>query len=122
MHFALPPRKTSHPPPYVRNSTLTAAAQRRRKQFQLLAYTVLGLLTLYLVVEVCLSFSATDDAGYGATDIQGAQDIVIVTVFDTTSMSEDYMRIVRANRDDYAARHGIPVCRPIRAVRQLTES
>src|SRR5689334_170362 len=107
MHFALPPRKTSHPPPYVRNSNLTAAAQRRRKQLQLLAYAVLGLLTLYLVVEFVFSFGAAEDHDHAATDIQGAQDIVIVTVFDNASMSEDYMRIVRANRDDYAARHGI---------------
>ncbi|KIW24944.1 uncharacterized protein PV07_10622 [Cladophialophora immunda] len=106
MHFALPPRKTSHPPPYVRNSNLTAASQRRRKQFQLGAYFVLGILTLYLVVRFVLSFDLTGEHNDGATSIEGPQDIVLVTVFDNETMNEDYMRIVKTNRDDYARRHG----------------
>ena len=110
MHFALPPRKTSHPPPYVRNSNLTAAAQRRRKQIQLLAYFVLGLLTLYLAVKFIFSFNPVDQHDNGAGQIEGPQDIVIVTVFDNATMSEDYMRIVRANRDDFAARHSRSPC------------
>ncbi len=107
MHFALPPRKTSHPPPYVRNSNLTAAAQRRRKLIQLLAYAVLSLLTLYLVYEFVSAFRVGNGREDDATAIEGPQDVVIVTVFDNATMSEDYMRIVRANRVDYAARHGI---------------
>ncbi|KIW96304.1 uncharacterized protein Z519_03373 [Cladophialophora bantiana CBS 173.52] len=107
MHFALPPRKTSHPPPYVRNSNLTtAASQRRRKQIQLGAYLVLGILTLYLVARFVLSLGLTGVHDDGATAIEGPQDIVIVTVFDNETMSEDYMRIVKTNRDDYARRHG----------------
>ncbi|ETI27840.1 hypothetical protein G647_00289 [Cladophialophora carrionii CBS 160.54] len=106
MHFALPPRKTSHPPPYVRNSNLAAAAQRRRKQIQLLAYVVLGVLTVYLILKAFLSFRAADAHDTGASSIDGPQDIVIVTVFDHATMSEEYMGIVRLNRDDYAARHG----------------
>ena len=73
---------------------------------QLLAYTVLSLLTLYLVVKLFLSFTAADGHEDAISAIEGAQDIVIVTVFDNTSMSEDYIRMVRVNRDDYAARHG----------------
>ena len=110
MHFALPPRKTSHPPPYVRNSNFTAAAHKRRKQIQLLAYTALGLWTVYLAVKTFLSFRATGEHGNGATSIEGSQNIVIVTVFDNVTMSEDYMRMIRVNRDDYAARHGISAC------------
>ena len=109
MHFALPPRKTSHPPPYVRNSNLTVAAQRRRKQIQLLAYLVLGLLTLYLVYEFLLPFTVRHGHENDAGAIEGPQDVVIVTVFDNATMGEDYMKIVRANRVDYAARHGTPV-------------
>ena len=108
MHFALPPRKTSQPPPYVRNSNLTAAAQRRRKQIQLLAYVVLGSLTLFLLVRFFLSFSSSDEHDNGPSSIEGPQDIVIVTVFDNATMSEDYMQMIRANRDHYAARFGIP--------------
>ena len=109
MHFALPPRKTSHPPPYVRNSNLTAAAHRRRKQIQVLAYAVLGVLTLYLIYEFLFSFRSAEGREDGATAIEGSQDIVIVTVFDNATMNENYMRMVRANRDDYAARHGMPI-------------
>ncbi|EXJ63931.1 hypothetical protein A1O7_00266 [Cladophialophora yegresii CBS 114405] len=106
MHFALPPRKTSQPPPYVRNSNLTAAAQRRRKQIQLLAYGVLGVLTLYLFFKAFRSFRVADAHEDGGSSIDGPQNIVLVTVFDHATMSKDYMAIVTANRDDYAARHG----------------
>jgi mannan polymerase II complex MNN11 subunit len=106
MHFALPPRKTSHPPPYVRNSNLAAAAQWRRKQIQLLGYLILGLLTIYLVVRFYLSFDDARGQNTGSSSIDSPQDIVLVTVFDNATMSEDYMHMIRANRVDYARRHG----------------
>lgn len=105
MHFALPPRKTSHPPPYVRNG-FPSAAQRRRRLIQFAAYTVLGLLTLYLVAKFIISYNPAVDIEDGPGAVEGPQDVVLVTMFDNATMSEDYMRIVRANRDDYAARHG----------------
>jgi mannan polymerase II complex MNN11 subunit len=107
MHFALPPRKTSHPPPYVRNNALTAAV-RRRKRIQILAYVVLTFLTVFLGFRVLRAlFGAANHDGNGR--IEGLQAIVIVTVFDETMLSEEYMRMVRTNRDDYAARHGMPL-------------
>ncbi|KIX02117.1 uncharacterized protein Z518_08056 [Rhinocladiella mackenziei CBS 650.93] len=105
MHFALPPRKTSHPPPYARYAPTASTPQRRRKQLQLLGFVVLGLLALSLGLKFILSGSA-EDPDDGPSAIEGRQDIVLVTVFDHESMSEDYMRMVRANRDHYATRHG----------------
>jgi len=105
MHFALPPRKTSQPPPYARANASASAALRRRKQLQLLGYVVLGLLTFYLALRYIFS-NWVEDAEDGPGAIEGHQDIVLVTVFNNNTMSENYMRMVTANREDYAARHG----------------
>lgn len=105
MHFALPPRKTSHPPPYARNTTSNALVQRRRRQLQVVGYAILALLTLYLVLRYILLPDA-DHAGTGPSGIDGPQDIVLVTVFDDKVMSEEYIRMVKTNRNHYAAQHG----------------
>jgi mannan polymerase II complex MNN11 subunit len=107
MHFALPPRKSSQPPIYARTNSSAAASLRRRKQLQLVGYVVLSLLTLYLILSfTLLSDKSADDLEDGSGAIEGHQDIVLVTIFDNATMSEDYMKMVRANREDYAARHG----------------
>lgn len=106
MHFALPPRKTSNPPPYARNNSAISASYRRRKQLQLLGYAVLALLSLYLFLQLILHAIRSGGSDDGAGAIEGRQDIVLVTIFDNNTMSEDYMKIVRTNRDHYAARHG----------------
>jgi len=65
---------------------------------------VLGALTLYLALKYILSLKLSNGDDNG--NIEGKQDIVIVTVFDEQKMSKDAIRMVKANRDDYAARHG----------------
>ena len=105
MHFALP-SKTSHPP-YARASTGASANFRRQKQVQIAGYVVLALLTFYLALKSLLYLTAPGEIEDGVAAIEGRQDIVLVTVFDNDTMSEDYIRLVRANREDYAARHGI---------------
>ena len=102
MHFALPPRKTSHPPPYARAAAKSSASNLRRRQIRTLGYVVLGALTLYLILTFFFSLSTTQDSDQIEDDV----DIVIVTVFDHETMSNDYIKMIRANRDDYAARHG----------------
>ncbi|KAG9779066.1 glycosyltransferase family 34 protein, partial [Aureobasidium melanogenum] len=106
MHFALPPRKTSHPPPYARGTASGTVPYKRRKQLQVISYAILGVLTFYLFLRLILYAISTGDAEDGASSIEGNQDIVLVTVFDNQTMSEDYIKIVKANRGDYAARHG----------------
>lgn len=105
MHFALPPRKPSHPLPYARKPTPTANAQRRRRQLQILGYVTLGALTLLLVLKYIWS-SGLNGVEDGPSEIEGRQDIVIVTVFNNDTMGDEYVRMIRSNRDHYAARHG----------------
>lgn len=119
MQFAIPPRKTSQPPLYARTNASASAAYKRRRQLQLLGYIVLGLLTFYLTLSFCFS-GWSEDAEDGSAVIEGHQDVVLVTIFDSKTMSDDYMKIVKVNREDYAARHGmnnLPVypCRLVEA-------
>lgn len=119
MQFALPPRKTSHPPPYARNTSSHALVQRRRRQLQIVGYVILALLTLYLVVRHILLADA-DHTSAGPAGIDGPQDIVLVTVLDLEAMSEEYVHMVKTNRDHYATRHGKTTCYEPEASRETT--
>jgi mannan polymerase II complex MNN11 subunit len=119
MHFALPPRKTSHPPPYARNTSSNALVHRRRRQLQIAGYAILALLTLYLVLRHTLLADA-DHTSTGPAGIDGQQDIVIVTLLDHEVMSKEYVHMVKTNRDHYAARHGRTTCYEPEAPRKTT--
>ncbi|ERF74196.1 hypothetical protein EPUS_03386 [Endocarpon pusillum Z07020] len=99
MHFALPPRKTSQPPPYARASRKTSYF--RQQQLRLVGYIVCGILTIYLLFHY-VSFS---DALVESAP-PGTPPVVIVTVLDEQHMSDEYITNIRANRKDYAARQG----------------
>lgn len=101
MHFALPPRKTSFPPPYARVSAQNVFSQRRR-QIQYLASVVFALLTIYLLFSFFSSGGPLVDDGTISKD----RSVLIVTVLDESSMSEEYISMIKKNRDDYASRHG----------------
>ena len=99
MHFALPPRKTSQPPPYARASR--NPSRHRHAQLRLLGYVVCGLLTLYLFFNsIPLSKSSVESIP------AGTPPVVIVTVFDEQHMSKQYIEKIKANREDYSTRHG----------------
>jgi len=102
MHFALPPRKTSFPPPYARVSAKNFQEQRRR-QIQYFGYLVCGILTLYLLYSVLSSGDVPTQHGPISED----STVAIVTMFDESSMKDEYMSMIRKNRDDYAKRHGM---------------
>lgn len=102
MHFALPPRKSSSPPPYARASARNAA-NRKRQTIHYLSYAVLVVLTLYLVLRWAFSSAENDND----RPIPEDSSVLIVTVLDTDSMSEDYIKMIKANRKDYADRHGM---------------
>ncbi|RVX75708.1 hypothetical protein B0A52_00064 [Exophiala mesophila] len=104
MHFALPPRKASHPLPYARKPPPPPNAQRNRRQLQILGYVTLSVLTFLLVLKYF--WSSGRNVEDGPSEIEGRQDIVIVTVFNNDTMSDEYMRMIRSNRDHYASRHG----------------
>ena len=101
MQFAVPPRKTSQPPPFARAAALNNASARRR-QLQLIGYVVLGCLTLYLLYAWLLSPPTLPDLDL----LDPNPSIVIVTVFNEATMSSTYISQVKQNRIDYAARYG----------------
>lgn len=100
MQFAVPPRKTSQPPPFARAAALHNASQRRR-QLQLLGYIVLGSLSLWLVYGWLSSPVVVDPV-----EIEPNPSVVLVTVFNEATMSETFIDQVKKNREDYASRHG----------------
>lgn len=65
----------------------------------------MALLTLYLVLRHIL-LADSDHARTGPSGIDGPQDIVIVTVLEDGLMSENYIHMVKKNREHYAAQHG----------------
>ena len=101
MHFALPPRKTSQPPVFTRAAHLNNAAQRRR-QLQSIGYVVLGLATLYLIYKTLFTSGTTPEP----TEIEANPSVVVVTIFDESVQSTEFIHQVKENRVDYARRHG----------------
>ncbi|MCJ1311633.1 hypothetical protein MMC25_005306 [Agyrium rufum] len=96
MHFALPPRKTSNPPPYARASR-TSSVRKQRLKYGLIAGCVFILL-------VCLL--KWTSSGSGEEPIPpGTPEVVIVTLLDEKS-GQRYITKIKKNREDYASRHG----------------
>lgn len=106
MHFALPPRKTSQTPLYARASR--KPPRSRQQQLKLLGYILCGLLIICLLFPYfSLSEILVDSPP------PGTPPVVIVTVFDEQHMSEKYIQKIKANREDYASRHGDHVPRQL---------
>ncbi|KAH6621389.1 galactosyl transferase GMA12/MNN10 family-domain-containing protein [Chaetomium sp. MPI-SDFR-AT-0129] len=103
MHFALPPRKTSRPPPYLpRTSHLPGL---RRTRLKLIALG--GLFFLALIYLVTRSGGGSSRHGLPAARVpKGNPPVVIVTVLDSTKFSGTYLQTVKQNRLQYAEKHG----------------
>lgn len=101
MHFALPPRKTSFPPPYARVNAQNSASLRRR-QIQYLGYLAFGILTIYLLATTFLSDSVPEQSAV----VDENASVLIVTVLDEDLMNDNYISMIKSNRDEYAQRHG----------------
>lgn len=104
MHFALPPRKTSQPPPYARASR--KPSRFRPQQLRLVVYVVSGILTISILLHYVFFSNALLESVP-----PGTPPIVIVTVFDQQRMSDEYIQKIKANREDYATRQG--QCHPL---------
>ena len=99
MHFALPPRKSSHPPPYARPNR--SVPLLKRPQLRLIAVIALGVCALlYGASHLFVGDSGSEKRP------AGTPDVVIVTLFDHESMSPAYVQKIIDNREDYAKRHG----------------
>lgn len=97
MHFALPPRKNSQPPPYARSSR---SLPTRRKQLQIAGVGIGGLL---LVLYIISSLSRPSKEYIP----NGTPEVVVVTLLDEPTMSENYRNKVMENRRYYTQQHGL---------------
>lgn len=103
MHFALPPRKTSQPPPYLPRASRLPGLRRSRLKLIALG----GLLFLALI------YLATRPGSRGAAvrAPKGDPPVVLVTVLDASKYSGVYLESVKQNRLQYAQKHGMPATR-----------
>ncbi|KAI9783042.1 MAG: hypothetical protein M1835_003890 [Candelina submexicana] len=97
MHFALPPRKSSHPPPYAARSSRSSVLRRTRLQIS----AVFGCCIIVLFLMFARLYSSPS-----VTAPPGTPEVVIVTTLDENGYSKEYIDQIKANRQDYAARHG----------------
>ena len=99
MQFALPPRKSPHPLPGARSSRLPLYRRKQLKTVALFAVAILSI--LYLLTHLYSSNTTSIAAPAGTAGV------VIVTLLDREHFSESYISKIKANREDYAKRHGM---------------
>jgi mannan polymerase II complex MNN11 subunit len=112
MHFAMPPRKTSRPPPY-------AARQQSGLRLPPALKNLLRRDKLRVIVLAILAFVAVfwllGKTGGGSSDsrapslpkvaIGSGAPVVVVTVLDPKA-DPGWVAKIKRNREDYAKRHG----------------
>ncbi|KAI9820684.1 MAG: hypothetical protein M1827_005053 [Pycnora praestabilis] len=96
MHFALPPRKTSHPPPYAARSSRNPILRRARLQLGL--FISCGIFLVYVLLARVFASSGRVPSG--------TPEVVIITTLDESAYSKEYIDQVKDNRRGYAAQHG----------------
>ena len=98
MHFALPPRKTSHPPPYAARQVRSSPTRSRR--LQLTALIGCGVLAILFFLSRILFSPSTSSP-------PGTAEVVIVTPLDHALYASDFLAKIQRNRRDYAKLHGV---------------
>ena len=106
MHFALPPRKTSQPPPYAR-AAAKSLHNRRKSQARIAGFVILSVVTFLFLLRTLFYSSGIGSSVHDDRFSDDEFNLVIVTVLDNESMSEDYIQKIKTNREDYATRHGM---------------
>jgi mannan polymerase II complex MNN11 subunit len=121
MHFAMPPRKTSRPPPYAARNQQSglpippALKNLLRTRPRLLLGAILGFFTLYWLLGGrghTRNYGSKVVGGWTAADIPKASigsgpPVVVVTVIDPKA-DPVWVQKIKSNREDYAKRHGMP--------------
>lgn len=102
MHFALPPRKTSKPPPYLPRTSRLPGLRRTRPKLIALA----GLFFFALIYLVTRTSSSSHAAPTQRAPPRGNPPVVLVTVLDESKYSKAYLETVKENRMQYAEKHG----------------
>ncbi|KAK4228029.1 family 34 putative glycosyltransferase [Podospora fimiseda] len=101
MHYAYPPRKASHPPPYAPRSSRNIAGLRRNRT-KLLAITGL----FFIAVIWLLTRPSSSHAAPSPHKPSGNPPVVIVTAVDEATYDKDYLDTIKENRIKYAEKHG----------------
>ncbi|KAF2005092.1 glycosyltransferase family 34 protein [Amniculicola lignicola CBS 123094] len=108
MHFAMPPRKTSRPPPYAaRNSRpyIPLWLKNRIRRPGQPRVVVVGCLVLIVLIWLLRGSGPDNGVGLATPVIGTGAPIVIVTVLDQKK-SPGWIEAIKKNREDYARRHG----------------
>ncbi|EHK18356.1 glycosyltransferase family 34 protein [Trichoderma virens Gv29-8] len=99
MHFAYPSRKSSNPPPFRPRSTRLPGLRRSRiKTIGIVVFVVFAALWFFSNPRV----PRPDHERVPS----GQPPVVIVTVIDPTQYPNAYLKTVKENREQYAAKHG----------------
>jgi mannan polymerase II complex MNN11 subunit len=123
MHFAMPPRKTSRPPPYARNQSSGIAIPPalknllRSKTRQIIAAITTVVIFLYMISGKGATGSHKSKLGGWApanipkANIGSGPPVVVVTVIDLKA-DPAWTQKIKSNREEYAKRHGMFLSHP----------
>jgi mannan polymerase II complex MNN11 subunit len=113
MHFAMPPRKTSRPPPYAARQQsgfrLPPALRNllRRDKLRVIVIAILGFLSVYwLLGKLTGGPSDANAPKLPKVAIGSGAPVVIVTVLDPKA-DPGWVAKIKQNREGYAKRHGM---------------
>ncbi|KAF2090269.1 glycosyltransferase family 34 protein [Saccharata proteae CBS 121410] len=98
MHFALPPRKTSQPPPYARRNQVSSYSGVARRDPRIWYLVVLAVIGFFIFLRSFLNSSHEYIPS-------GTPPTVLVTVLDE-DLPSSFKEKIKQNREVYAARHG----------------
>jgi mannan polymerase II complex MNN11 subunit len=108
MHFAMPPRKTSRPPPYAarnQSSWPIPPALKNLLRGGRLRTTVVGILGFLTLLWLLRGRGSDAGANIAKVAIGSGPPVVIVTTIDPAADAAWAARI-KKNREDYAKKHG----------------
>jgi mannan polymerase II complex MNN11 subunit len=100
MHYALPQRKSSHPPAYA-----IKPKKSLREQRQLFAFIGIGILALILLLYRLLSSWSLGVREISSKAPYGQPDVVVVTTINPEA-DPDFVEKIKANRIEYSLKHG----------------
>lgn len=112
MHFAMPPRKTSRPPPYAARQQsglrIPPALKNllRKDRLRLVVLGILGFLTVFWLLGRIGGGSKASAPSLPKVAIGSGAPVVIVTVLDPNADTE-WTEKIKQNREVYAKKHGM---------------
>lgn len=114
MHFAMPPRKTSRPPPYAARQTKGAGITQvlrnlLRTRSKSVALIGLGIFTLLWVLG---KIGGGETSVVKNTNVGSGAPVVIVTTIDPKADLQ-WVERIKKNREDYAKKHGYSTFFPL---------